>query len=182
MFYDTNFKVRYYDIETELITKIKNRLPENADLGYNIQDVMDICSKLYKDELTAVFGAVDIYDSKLPDGFKFLEDLLNSHPVIKEIIDEMTQICINEIILENGSIENREEKEKDIREIIVITLFSQHLFHITHVCVCQLLETGKIDEAVITKLKKFSVDAFKQKPQTEEIVKDETLNINSETI
>ena len=163
MYYDTNFKVRYYEIEKELLSKVKNRLPENAELGYSAQDVFDICGKLYRDELISVFGAVDIYDEKLPNGFKCLEAIMSDHPILNMIITDMTQLCIDDIVAENGEIENIKDKEDNIREIITIGLFSQHLFHLTHPCVCQFLETGSIDEDLLIKLKRNSIDAFRNK-------------------
>jgi hypothetical protein len=163
MYYDTSFKVRYYDIQKELLDKIKSRLPENADVGYNAKDVIDICGKLYRDELSSVFGADNIMDEKLPQGFKFLENVLSTHPVINGILNEMTEICIDDIVAEQGEIENRHEKEKEIKEIVTTALFSQHLFHITHLCVCQYLETDTIDEDLLERLKKNSIDAFRKK-------------------
>ena len=67
MSYNTQFKVKYNDIEQELIHKLKNKTPEeyeeNSDEEheYSTQDVLDICNKLYRDELLSVFEAEDVF-------------------------------------------------------------------------------------------------------------------------
>jgi hypothetical protein len=70
----------------------------------------------------------------------------------------MTQICIN-TFLQNEQID--EQKLLDLKQMIIITLFSQHIFYITHKCVCQQIEVGTIDNELLVELKKHSIDLFK---------------------
>ena len=64
--YNTQFKVKYNDIETELVEKLNN----TETTEYNLEDVSDICSKLYRDELMTVFDVNFILDDKLDQGMK----------------------------------------------------------------------------------------------------------------
>ena len=87
--YNTQFKVKYNDIETELIHKLQNEKKyetnrnqnDNADEKtgeyiYNEQDVLDICYKLYNDELLSVFNAEDLEDNKIDNGMKYVYEIM----------------------------------------------------------------------------------------------------------
>jgi hypothetical protein len=164
MSYNTQFKVKYNDIEKELIHKLKNKTPEeyeeNSDEEheYSAQDVLDICNKLYRDELLSVFGANDFVDDKIDLGMKYVFEKMSINTEFHKIIEEMTQICIN-TFLQNEQID--EQKLLDLKQMIIITLFSQHIFYITHKCVCQQIEVGTIDNELLVELRKHSIDLFK---------------------
>ena len=46
--------------------------------------------------------------------------------------------------------------------IIFITLFSQHIFYITHRCVCQLFTVDDIDDELVNLLKEKMINLFKK--------------------
>ena len=54
--YNTKFKVKYFEIEEELLHRLKNKIPkehednEDDEYEYSNQDILDICNKLYRDE------------------------------------------------------------------------------------------------------------------------------------
>lgn len=160
MTYNTQFKVKYNDIEKELIYKLKNKTPEkyeeNPDEEYNFssQDVLDICNKLYRDELSSVFGADDIVDDKIDLGMKQVFEKMCINIEFNKIIEELTQICINSFL-------QNEQKLLDLKQMIIIILFSQDIFYITHKCACQQIEVGTIDNDLLIELKKHSIDLFK---------------------
>jgi hypothetical protein len=164
MSYNTQFTVKYNDIEKELIHKLKNKTPEeyeeNSDEEheYSSEDVLDICNKLYRDELLSVFGADDFIDDKIDLGMKYVFEKMSINTEFHKIIEEMTQICIN-TFLKNEEID--EQKLLDIKQLITITLFSQDIFYITHNCICQQIEVGTIDNDLLVQLRKHSVDLFK---------------------
>lgn len=164
MSYNTQFTVKYNDIEKELIHKLKNKTPEeyeeNSDEEheYSSEDVLDICNKLYRDELISVFGADDLVDDKIDLGMKYVFEKMSINTEFHKIIEEMTQICIN-TFLKNEEID--EQKLLDIKQLITITLFSQDIFYITHKCICQQIEVGTIDNYLLVQLRKHSVDLFK---------------------
>ena len=64
MSYNIDFKVKYHEIEQELLEKNK------STSEYNNQDILDICEKLYRDELISVFNAENLYDDKIDFGMK----------------------------------------------------------------------------------------------------------------
>jgi hypothetical protein len=53
------------------------------------------------------------------------------------------------------------EQKESIKQLSLISLFSQNLFHITHKCICQQIEVGTIDDNLLVELRKYSVDLFK---------------------
>ena len=82
----------------------------------------------------------------------------------KKIIDEMLQFCFKDFFLdkvEDIPLNLKQENEESIKkQIILTTLFSQHLFYITHKCICQQIEWGTIDKCLLTELKTHSIDIF----------------------
>lgn len=164
MSYNTQFKVKYNDIEKELIHKLKNKTPqdyeENSDeeYEYSNQDVLDICNKLYRDELLSVFQAEDVTDNNFEQGINYVYDILLTNNSFKEIIDEMTNYTTNEFD-KNKTFSH--EQHDSLKKLMLISLFSQNLFHITHKCICQQIEVGIIEEELLVELKKHSVDLLK---------------------
>ena len=158
--YNTQFKVKYNDIETELLAN-KNKKQTNLDeeCQYSSQDILDICNKLYRDEFLSVFGLEDFDDYKINEIISIIYDKMMTNVKFKEIVDEIAQVCLKDFFL-NTEIILREDKEKDKekeeaikKQIILATLFSQPLFHITHKCVCQQFELGTIDTDLLVEFK-----------------------------
>jgi len=171
--YNTQFKVKYHDIEEELVLKLKDKPekeydpkvnenshdPEVIEYEYSSQDVLDICNKLYIDEFISVFNAENILDDKIDLGMKYVFDKMSMNPEFKTIIEEMSQIAIN-IFLPNY--EHDEQKLLDLKQLITLTLFSQQTFYIMHKCVCQQIELGIIDNELLVQLKEHSIDILKK--------------------
>ena len=105
--YNTKFKVKYHDIEEELVLKLKVKTPqeyeENSDEEheYSNQDVLDICNKLYIDEFISVFGADNILDDKIDLGMKYVFHKMCMNTEFNNMIEEISQIAIN-IFLPNN--------------------------------------------------------------------------------
>lgn len=162
--YNTQFKVKYNDIEDELLHKLKVKTPqeyeENSDEEheYSTDDVIDICNKLYRDELLSVFGAEDLTDDKIDKGMIYIYDIMMKNDKFKETINEMANLSSNQFLKDE---EITSEKLESLRQLILISLFSQHLFHITHKCICQQIEVGIIDDELLVELRKHSVDLLK---------------------
>jgi hypothetical protein len=76
--YNTQFKVKYREIEQELCSKLKDKTEkeynENPDdeYEYTSEDIVDICHKLYIDEFMSVFGADNILEDKIDLGMKHI--------------------------------------------------------------------------------------------------------------
>jgi len=162
--YNTQFKVKYKDIEDELLHKLKVKTPqdyeENSDEEheYSSQDVIDICNKLYRDELFSVFGAEDLAEDKIDEGMTYVYDIMMKNEKFKETINEMANLSSEQFLKDE---EISSEKQESLRKLILISLFSQQLFHIMHKCVCQQIELGIIDNELLVELRKHSVDLLK---------------------
>ena len=172
--YNTQFNVKYNDIEEELISKLNNKPintfdkdeDESEDYEYTHQDVLDICDKLYHDELLSVFNVECITENNIDDIMKYVYDMMNLNTNFKLIIDEITQNCIKEFLPNDETIKEKDEtikeKEENIRQISLIFLFSKDVFYITHKCVCQQINLGVIDTDLLVVLKNKSADILKQ--------------------
>lgn len=141
--YNINFKVKYHDIKTELISKLKN----NQDEEYVLQDILDICSKLYRDELTSVFYADHLMDDKVDIGMRTILDQMMINPDFKNIVDEMKNYMHVEETIINEEIKHMNEV------IVVLSLFSEDTFYILHKCICQQFSKGAIDIDLLVQLK-----------------------------
>jgi hypothetical protein len=157
--YNTKFKVKYNDIEKELLSQ------EDLVKQYNYtsQDIMDICNKLYRDEFLSVFGLEYFENDKINEMITIVYDKMMTNMEFKQIIDDILQFCCKEPFLNiNMPLKKEKEEEEEIKkQIIVTTLFSQHLFYITHKCICQQIEFGTIDKCLLTELKTHSIDIYK---------------------
>ena len=160
--YNTKFQVKYYNIEKELLSNIN--LVEEYQYQYSPQDVLDICNKLYRDELLSVFDLEFFEDDKMNEMIKNVYNTLMINIEFKKIIDEILQFSFKDFFLdkmEDFPLNLKKEREDTIKkQIILTTLFSQHLFYITHKCICQQLEVGTIDNELLLELKTHSIDIF----------------------
>ena len=153
--YNTKFKFKYNDIEKELLSQ--------EDLvkqyNYSSQDIMDICNKLYRDEFLSVFGLEYFENDKINAMITILYDKMMTNIEFKQIIDDIIEFCCKDSFL-NTTLSLEEEKEIK-KQIVVTSLFSQHLFYITHKCICQQIEWGTIDKNLLVELKTHSIDIYK---------------------
>ena len=163
--YNTYFKVKYHDIEQELILKLTNKTEDEPEVKtedesdvneYSSQDISDVCYKLYIDELCSVFYAENIIDNKIDQGMKtvFAKMIINSD--FKSIIDQTKALLsFNEspILTEDQKTNLNDNSEF----IIILTLFSRSVFYITHKCICQQLAIGLIDNELLDELKKHTI-------------------------
>ena len=161
--YDTKFIVRYHDIQEELVLILKKEEEEERGVPveydqYSSQDILDICNKLYRDELCSVFYAEDIMDDKIDKGMRTVFDIMLVNPDFKAIIDKMKELLL---LRESKNLELELESESDTVNLesvnldtinldtinleILLTLFSENIFYITHKCICQQITTGHID-------------------------------------
>ena len=160
--YDTKFIVRYHDIQEELDLILKKEEEEEKYDQYSSQDILDICNKLYRDELCSVFYAEDIMDDKIDKGMKTVFDIMLVNPDFKAIIDKMKELLL---LRESKNVELELELESESDTInlesvnldtinleILLTLFSENIFYITHKCICQQITTGHIDTDLLENL------------------------------
>jgi hypothetical protein len=157
--YNTNFKVKYYDIEQELLQKMnafKTEAAVDYVCEYTVDDIKVVCDKLYQDELVTVFDAEHILDDKIDEGMKWVLDKMLTNSDFKNIIEDMKKIIgMQHIDLEEIGLDANIKISDDEYLYIVanLILFSESLFHITHKCICQQLYNGIIDNYLLEQLK-----------------------------
>jgi hypothetical protein len=161
--YNTNFKVKYNIIETELLAKLREKLftknedenDDDEDEDYSEEDVLDICDKLYKDELLSVFNLEDLNDDvSLNKAVELVWTEVVKNSDFKSLISEIETTYFQEL---------KTQSECNFEYIIVISFFSKQLFHITHNCICQQLESGTINNDLLVELKIVSMELFENK-------------------
>ena len=176
--YNTKFIVKYHDIQEELVLKLKNKTEkeyqENSDdeYEYSNKDILDICDKLYRDELCSVFYAENIIDDKIDKGLQEVLQLMLLNTDFKNIIEDIKKIVYGiEISNRSGLNKNKDndEFEENFKEnstfFVFMILFSQNIFYITHKCICQQLDTGIIDNCLLEEIKKHSIVILQNKPR-----------------
>lgn len=134
MDYDLEIIVKYKSIEDELLEKIKNNDNEINDLGYTVEDVLQITDDLYKHELLLVFQVDSISNKKIQDTLSqiFLE--IQKYPNFIKVIEKY--------------------KEKmnimDLEQTFVL-MFNYSLFAYIHTCNVSMLtfDLLMLDESLI---------------------------------
>jgi hypothetical protein len=169
--YDTKFIVRYHYIQEELVLILKKEEEEERgvpveDDQYSSQDILDICNKLYRDELCSVFYAEDIMDDKIDKGMRTVFDIMLVNPDFKAIIDKMKELLLlresknvelelDTVTLGSVNLDTINLESVNLATInleILLTLFSENIFYITHKCICQQITTGHIDTDLLENL------------------------------
>ena len=155
--YDTNFIVKYHDIQEELDLILKKD-NEVDHYQYSSQDILDICNKLYRDELCSVFYAEDIMDDKIDKGMKTVFDIMLVNPDFKAIIDKIKALIHlknKDYVKESMNLETAELETAELETLeIIFILFSENIFYLTHKCICQQITTEHIDNEIIKTLLK----------------------------
>jgi hypothetical protein len=169
MSYNTKFKVKYNDIEKELINKLKHKTLEeyeknpDEEYEYDNQDIIDICSKLYRDELLSVFEAEDLVDEKIDKGMIYVYDIMMKNEAFKDIILKMENV-FTETFYTNEQLEEDDpekiNRKESFKQLCLISFFSQDMFYNMHKCICQQIEVGHIDEELLVELRKLSIDVL----------------------
>jgi hypothetical protein len=152
--YNTDFKVKYHEIKRELLVKKNGQ-------EYTEQDIIDVCSKLYRDELVNVFYAENILDDKIDAGMKQILTTLTENSGLRAVIDSIKEHLMNDLFVKekyNSEIDGS-EIDKNIGIFVLLVLFSEDVFYITHQCICQQLVVGIVDNDLLLELK-HSVSTF----------------------
>jgi len=155
MIYNTDFIVKYHDIQEELLSNFNNNKNNDSENEYSEEDILDVCNKLYKDEIASVFFAEDILDDKIDIGMKTVLDNLLVNTEFQIIFNELKGHFIDYISdddSDDDDIINYEEIH-NINLLVCLTLFSNKIFFITHKCICQQLVVGLIDNDLLQQLR-----------------------------
>lgn len=150
--YNTQFNVKYNDIETELLNKLKN----GNEYDYNSEDVLDICSKLYRDELLSVFNAENLMDDKIDKCMTYVYGIMMTNDIFKILIRDLEEIGIQQFVKDKNY-----EEEYNIKQFVLMSLFSQDIFYITHKCICQQINFGVLNDDLLVELRLKSTELLK---------------------
>jgi hypothetical protein len=133
---------------------------DEEDLEYTLEDVHIICDKLYRDELLSVFNVTSTEDENMDAGIKSAIEHMINNQSFRQLLDDIKG---NLVDFQNfsGTPDELENMKRNTEYLIFITLFSQKLFYLTHICLCQLFTVGEIDPELLLKIKDKTIDLFK---------------------
>jgi hypothetical protein len=98
-------------------------------------------------------------DDKIDKGINYVYDIIITNESFKQIINEIEKLYNDEFYKNE---ESNFEKQDCVKQLVLISLFSQYLFHITHKCICQQIELGRIDDTLLVDFKQLSVELLKK--------------------
>jgi hypothetical protein len=146
-FYNIDFEVKYNNIHDELLDKIKLNTDANIKSEYNEDDIFSICTNLYQHELISVFYATSLLDDKIDKGIeKVYNNWLSKYEPLMQILDNSKMLLFtydNETC--NLTSLQKQNLEKNSRYFLLLMLFSENMFYITHQCICQLIKNSRIE-------------------------------------
>ena len=133
---------------------------DDEDLEYTLEDVQIICDKLYRDELLSVFNVESTEDEQMDAGIKASIERLIDNKDFRDFLDDVKNQLID---FENfvGNPAEMENMKRNSEYLIFITMFSQKLFYLTHICLCQLFTVNEIDSELLLKIKEKILYLFK---------------------
>jgi len=166
--YKTDFIVKYNTIENELLQlleKDNKKLNSNVeannvkgvddnsdeeDYKYTKADILNICGKLYRDELISVFDAESIEDPKLEKGMYLLFEKLQNYEIFNHFLQD-----VGKNFMDKTRVKTEEELfhfKQNSDYFIFITMFSQQMFYMTHQFICKLLVDGVVSNELIEQM------------------------------
>lgn len=153
MIYNTDFDVKYFRIQNELIQKCNS---SSNFYEYSKEDVVDICNKLYHDELSSVFFAENILDDKIDRGIRNILEKMKENHHFKNMLDELIFSIFppQDILSYDKEIFNKNYNDSDF--IIYLGLFSYDIFHLTHKIICQVLSNQEISPDLLQNIKELT--------------------------
>lgn len=159
MFYDTSVDVKYYDIYKELSEKKKNENKQDNE-EYSLEDILDICTKIYIDEYTSVFYAEDLFDDKIDIGMRNLLKLMKEN---KDFVSFLEGIHEELFGYDKDLDDDNNEKNNEDREYYVfLSLFTYDTFYLIHKVVCSQIQTFTIcnDTDTLTELREIIANSI----------------------
>jgi hypothetical protein len=149
--YNKDFKVKYFQIESELLEKVNA-----GEDGYAKDDIFVICEKLYRDELASVFDGPDTLtlDDNISNGIEYVLKLMGKNDDFVSLLNEISDFFMFEQSDQtSSSIEEMLNYKCNVNFIIMLAAFSFPVFHIMHKCVCSQLTKNEISPELLDILK-----------------------------
>lgn len=169
--YNTEFIVKYASIEKELLEKNKlmvhsNEFTENEDYNYTEEDVLDICDKLYRDELLSVFNIDEIDDNFINNILFDLLTTLKQDSLFQQFLNTALQDYIDKFpTIERDNMStllnhNSPQLKTEFELLFFINLFCKQLFYLTHTIIISILKHTLIDDTIFKSLQTESINLF----------------------
>lgn len=147
--YKTDFKVKYYQIEAELLEKVNS-----GEDGYTKDDIFIVCEKLYRDELSSVFDATGPLDTNINNGIEYVLEAMKKNNDFVSLLNEISDFfMLNKTDQSCSTVEEIENYRYNVDFIIMLAAFSFPVFHIMHKCVCSKLTKNEISHELLDVLK-----------------------------
>jgi len=147
--YKTDFKVKYYQIETELLEKVNS-----GEDGYTKDDIFIVCEKLYRDELSSVFDDEGPLDATINNGIEHVLELMGKNDDFVSLMNEISDFFMFDKSDQSSStVEEIQNYKYNVDFIIMLAAFSFQVFHIMHKCVCSQLTKNEISHELLDVLK-----------------------------
>lgn len=129
MIYNYDLNVKYNQIETQLMDKTK------TSTDYSAEDVQMVCSRLYQEEIMHALGIDDFEEQSeiMYDRMKIMFEQLTSVSELQALVNEWSNMWETDLIM--------------------LSFFSQPMFHVTHHALQQLKSTGVIKSELIEQIK-----------------------------
>jgi hypothetical protein len=148
-FYNINFEVKYNTIREELLEKKQNEITE-----YNEDELFTICTNLYQHELINVFYGSSLLDDKIDKGIqKVYDNYLSKYEPFMQLLNNSKLHLFNYNNDNDNSIHlssiQKENFEKNSSYFLLLMLFSENIFYLTHLCICQLIKNYRIELALL---------------------------------
>ena len=134
---------------------------DTLDIEYTVEDVHLICEKLYRDEILSVFEVESSNDPNMDIGIKRVIEKMIDNVKFKQLLEDIKHEIID-VTKFTGTPEEIANMVRNSEYLIFITLFSQHVFYITHRCICQLFTANEIDPELMDHLKNRTISLFKR--------------------
>ena len=134
---------------------------DTLDIEYTVEDVHLICEKLYRDEILSVFEVESSNDPNMDTGIKRVIEKMIDNVKFKQLLEDIKHEIID-VTKFTGTPEEIANMVRNSEYLIFITLFSQHVFYITHRCICQLFTANEIDPELMDHLKNRTISLFKR--------------------
>ena len=126
--YNFDFKVKYREIENELLAKI-----EGGETEYDKDDVELICDKLYRDELTSVLGLENNIDTVITE----LWQLMTINDSFMNLVNlYKTNLGYSNLLYSD----------------FFALMFNFDLFHIVHKCICSQYPNKTMSDELLNEL------------------------------
>jgi hypothetical protein len=130
--YNTDFIVKYRDIQDELLEKIKGGEDE-----YSEEEVFSICEELYRHELLSVFNIKNVNDVTLDAKINDLWITLRKNNQFMRLFLFYKDNTPISLLSEND-------------DVLFASMFHYELFLSTHKCICEILTKNSMDEVLFT--------------------------------